>query len=126
MLWPMFARWSIACATVLAGSACAPSPTEAAFDSPNPASRLYAIEEAGKQRDKAAVAELVEQLESDDPAVRMLAIEALERIEGDTRGYCHEDPPYARREAVDEWVEVVRQRRPSPATTESTASDDDG
>ena len=94
--------------TALGGCGGAPAASEGGFDSIDPASRLYAIRRAGAQRDVAAVPDLIESLESDDPAVRMMAIVALERITGARMGY----DPYARRparqEAVDAWAEAWR------------------
>lgn len=83
---------------------CAPRASEGQLDSPNPASRLYAIRRAGAERDWNAVPALVEQLDSDDPAVRVFSIQALERITGRPRG---EYDPYApllqRQAAIDTW-----------------------
>ena len=93
---------------VIAATGCAPSASSGTFESDNPASRLYAIHRAGLDADASAVVPLVEQLESDDPAIRMMAINALERITGKRLGY----NPYAdrteRHEAIDRWIEAVR------------------
>jgi hypothetical protein len=91
---------------LLAGNACGPRATDGGFDSANPAAKLYAIEHAGAQRDPAAVPDLIEQLDSDDPAVRLLAGAALEEITGRTYGYDHADPPAARRSAIHRWVDA--------------------
>jgi hypothetical protein len=88
-------------------AACAPPATEGGFDSPNPAARLYAIEQAARDGDRAAVVHLVELLDSDDPAVRWMSIRALERLTGLTHGYRHYDPPAVRAEAVKRWVQYV-------------------
>jgi hypothetical protein len=87
---------------------CTPRASEGGFDSPDPAAKLYATHRAGEQRDRSAMPHLVEQLDSDDPAVRMMSIAALERITGERFGY----NPYAtltqRRRATDRWIEAVR------------------
>lgn len=83
---------------------CAPPISEGGFDAAQPAAKLYAIRRAGAARDTAAVPKLIEQLDSDDPAVRMFAIEALERITGERRGYRPYAPPYERDPAVAGWV----------------------
>ncbi len=103
----MRAVGSIGALAAAALMSCAPPATEASFDSPNSAARLYAIEKALRTGDTGAVPRLVEQLESDDPAVRMLAIEALHRLTGETHGYRHDDPPLARHEAIRRWVESL-------------------
>jgi hypothetical protein len=116
----------VASMTVLLASACTAPATEADFDSSVPAARLYAIERAGALRDKTATPWLVEQLDSDDPAVRMLAFEALKRIEGDTHGYDHGDPPLKRLDAINEWTDHVSMERPSAEPAAGTTPGDDG
>jgi hypothetical protein len=126
MLWPMFGRPVLASMTVLLAGACTAPPTEADFDSPHPTARLYAIERAGAERDRTATPRLIEQLDSDDPMVRMLAIEALLRIEADTHGYRHGDPPHVRRAAIEQWVEHVSGQATPSDPPEGTTTDDDG
>lgn len=95
--------------------ACAPPPaSEGDFTSDNPASRLYAIHRAGTEGDRSALPGLVESLDHDDPAVRMMAAQALERITGTRMGY----DPYAgaieRRKAADAWAQAIRDQRFDP------------
>lgn len=73
------------------------------FDAAAPEARIDAILEVAREEDRTKVRELVEALDSDDPAVRMVAIRTLERLTGETRGYEHSDPPWRRREAVARW-----------------------
>lgn len=88
-------------------SACQPPRSrEGGFDSPNPAAKLYAIHHAGEARDTNAIAPLIEQLHSDDPAVRMYAINALDRITGRRMGYSPYAPPHQRHEAIQRWTEA--------------------
>jgi HEAT repeat protein len=100
-------RWATVAAGAAVLGACAPPASKGGFDSPDPAAKLYAIERAMKRGDQAAVPRIVEQLDSDDPAVRMLAISALEKLTGETRGYRYDDPPYVRQDAVRRWAEAV-------------------
>ena len=90
---------------------CAPPANLGGFDSPDPASKLYAIRQAGESGDAKHIPQLVEQLDSDDPAVRLFAISALERITGQRLGY----NPYAdestRRSTIDNWVDAVKTKR---------------
>lgn len=83
-------------------AACAPSMPRG-FDSPEPGVRIDAIVDAAKRDDPAAVPELVRMLDSDDPATRLLAIRALERITGTTHGYDYSAPESERREAIRRW-----------------------
>jgi HEAT repeat protein len=109
MILGMFQFARILAAVVpLALASCGPSATAGGFDSANPAARMYAIEQAARSNDRPAIRRIVEQLESDDPAVRCLAISALKRMTGETYGYRDYDPPELRREAVQRWVEAVK------------------
>ena len=99
--------------------ACAPPATEARFDSPNPAARMYAIEKAARTNDVSVIHKVVEQLDSDDPAVRLLAIETLRRLTGDQYGYRHDDPPVLRRAAIKRWVAALSPSAEHLATTTS-------
>jgi hypothetical protein len=87
--------------------ACGPSATEADFDSANPAARLYAIEDAARRGDRTAIRDIIQQLDCDDPAVRLLAISTLQRLTGETYGYRHYDDPAQRREAIARWVAAL-------------------
>lgn len=93
---------SIGVSVTVALSGCIPS-TPRGFDSPDPTSRLVAISEAGESGDASAVPDLIEQLESNDPGARLLAIRSLERITGETLGYHYADPWWSRANAVRRW-----------------------
>ena len=104
---------------------CGPSATEGGFDSANPAARMYAIEQAARQGDRSAVRDIIELLDSDDPAVRLLAITTLERLTGQTYGYRHYDSTPERREAIGRWIaalnsgEIQPIKSSAPTTTAS-------
>lgn len=93
------------------------------FDSPEPAARLDAILAAARTREDSAVPDLVRMLASDDPAVRLAAIGALERITGQTLGYHHGGPQPERDAAIDRWVEWVRVRGADTALPSTEAGD---
>ena len=115
-------RTIVSAAALLLG-ACAPSATEAKFDSPHSSSRLYAIENAMQRGDTTAVPQIVEQLDSDDPVVRMMAIEALKVLnDGETYDYRFDDPHLQRQAAIRRWVRSVE----SATSTTSSAHYDDG
>lgn len=111
-------RWLIP-AFLLA--ACGPTITPD-FDSPEPAARNAAIIKAVESHDTSAVPDLVRMLDSDDPATRLLAINALERITGQTLGYDDSAPERDRREAVERWQKWVQEHysRSSSALASST------
>lgn len=97
----------LAAGTGFLGGGCAPAVSKGDFDAPDPASRAYAIERAARSGDRSRIPQLVEQLRSDDPLVRMMAIETLERLTGETMGYRHFDSVAARSAAVDRWSQAV-------------------
>ena len=55
---------------------------------------------------------IVEQLDSDDPAVRFMAIAALKKLTGETYGYHYEDPPSLREPAIPRVVAHVNESFP--------------
>lgn len=73
------------------------------FDSPEPAARNEAIVLAAQQGDRSARADLVRMLDSDDATTRLLAIGALQEIEGTTLGYDCTASEAERDRAIDAW-----------------------
>jgi HEAT repeat protein len=86
---------------------CGPAASEGGFDSANSSAKLYAIEQAVRDGDRSAIRRIVEQLDSDDPAVRFIAIATLQRLTGETYGYRDFDPEPVRREAIQRWVQAI-------------------
>jgi len=105
------------------GVGCTPRATEAEFDSANPAAKLYAIQKAGQKRDADKIPALIEQLNSDDPAVRMYAIIALEKITGTRLNYSPYDPPWRRANAIERWAAAYRGGRLAGAERSSDVAD---
>lgn len=95
---------SVLVGMVAALPGCGPSMPRG-FDSPEPAVRIDAVVSAAAKGDRRAARDLIRVLDSDDPAARMLAIRALERITGETNGYDYAAPESQRREAVRRWQE---------------------
>ena len=85
-------------------AACTAPAREARFDSIDPSERSAAAAVAASERDRDAVPDLIVMLESSDPASRMVAIAALERITGERLGYSATDERADRNAAVDRWV----------------------
>ena len=86
---------------VLAGG-CVPreSPHIGAID---PSNNIPAIQEAARTNDHNAIPAIVRQLDSDDPAVRFYAIEALQKLTGQTLGYQFYDDANLRKDEVARW-----------------------
>ncbi|MBL4590955.1 MAG: hypothetical protein JKY96_03240 [Phycisphaerales bacterium] len=80
-------------------------PVQTGFDSPAPTKRIDAIVEASDLDDPQSLGKLIEQLESPDPAARMLAIRALEQRTGKTFGYNHAAPRWERIEPINAWFD---------------------
>ena len=100
---------------VLAGVSCAPSSLDGGFDSANPAGKLYAIQRSARTGDTSQLRQIIEQLDSDDPAVRFVAISTLDRLTGERLGYSPYDPPAERRAAIQRWIEYTEEARPPAA-----------
>lgn len=97
--------------TMMILGGCTPPASKGDFESPDPAAKLYAVTRAGQEHNAARIPQLIEQLGSDDPAVRMYAILALEKITGERLGYVYYDPPNRRTEAIDRWLAAYREGR---------------
>ncbi|GJM17795.1 MAG: hypothetical protein DHS20C14_00080 [Phycisphaeraceae bacterium] len=108
----------VACCLAVTG--CLPK-QHAAFDAPAPNKRLDAIVGAAGGTDQVSLDGLVGQLESTDPAARVLAIQALERRTGETLGYAHSDPAWKRRAAVDRWKKYAAGKEQAAATPGSVS-----
>ncbi len=122
----MFWRSAVALMAVLLTGACAGPSLEGGFDSGDPSVQLDAIRDAMRSDDINAAPHIVELLDADDPAVRMLAIAALQRLTGMTFDYRHADPPYLRREAIRRWVDALESGALArSAQTASKSIDDD-
>jgi hypothetical protein len=102
----MLAAIGIGVGTGAAG--CSLPQRRAGFDSVDPQERTMAIVEARRSGDQATTRDLIERLESDDPAERMLAIRVLEERTGQTLGYDHAGPEGERHRAVDRWREWAK------------------
>jgi len=113
---PRRSGWSRAGALGLGGGlflvavSCAPPAITGGFDSPHPSARLFATRRAAGETDPAkasiALPGLIRNLDSDDPAVRLVSIQALEELTGETLGYRHFDPEWIRAAAVRRWAEA--------------------
>lgn len=88
---------------VFVWTGCADPSSVVGFEEYDSAARVRAIQQAGASKDRSAVPKLIARLESDDPAERLLAIRALERITGETHGFDHAGRTDERAAAVERW-----------------------
>jgi len=90
----------------------------ASFDSPDAGSRLRAVVSSVENPDRDDLRGMVAALGSDDPALRSLAIAALERTAGERFGYDAWATEVDRRRAIDRWdVWLAQQAEASPKAT---------
>ena len=114
-LWPTRRGAAL---VLLAGAlaGCGTAMKTQGFDSPDPGAKLRAIVDAGRAGDAKALPNLVDQLDSDDPAVRMCSIIALDRITGTRLGYSPYAPAPEREASIGEWVKAIEDGRFSKST----------
>lgn len=117
----LFVGW---CLTMLGG--CAERSRDQ-IQSADPESRVRAIVQAAEVSDRQAVPLIVDRLDDEDEAVRVVAIEALRRLTGQDLGYRAYDPIYRRVEAVNRWHRwlngdriIVSTSRPSARVPSAT------
>jgi len=122
-------RVAVLCGLIAIGGAAGLTgcggPQQTGFNAPEPGAKLAAIIEAGRKKDRSAIPHLIEQLESDDQAVRMYAILALERITGTRKGYVYYAPPAERRRAVRRWVQAYQKGELDPTRRAEADTADD-
>lgn len=88
--------------TPLSGGCTAPRPP-LVVTHPDPSIKIPAFKKAVRKIDRRAVRTLVADLDNDDPAVRLYAIDALRRLTGATLGYRYYDGEEERRPSVGRW-----------------------
>lgn len=89
---------------VLVGMASCFPRARADLRSDSPRERLLGIRKAASEGDTGAVPDLIERLHASDPAERLYAIAALERITGERHGYDPSSSEVEREAAIDRWV----------------------
>jgi hypothetical protein len=84
---------------------------------PDLSAKIPAEIEAVEKHDQSVVPQLITDLQSDDPAVRLYAIEALHRLTGQNFGYRYYDSDEERAQAVERWQEWFKHRSDNSAAT---------
>src|SRR5579871_3246236 len=93
--------WSEVCFVIALAAGCGHGPR--AVTDEDPSDKIPAIEQAVQQHDKRVIPQLVKDLESDDPAVRMYSIDGLRRMTNLDFGYRFYDEADQRQFAVARW-----------------------
>jgi hypothetical protein len=65
--------------------------------------KIPAIKQAANTHDREGISAMIDELSSDDPAVRFYAIEGLRRATGQTLGYRFYDDEAERQPAIERW-----------------------
>lgn len=94
---------------------CASPTWHQQLQSEDPLKRIDGAIAAGKAKDSAALAPLIDRLEDDDQAVRMYAIFALKRIEGTTLDYKYWASPADLAHMAQRWRAYARDKRAAQA-----------
>lgn len=98
-------------ALALGGLSCtAPQPAPNIAD-PEAAIKIAGIKQAVAKKDRSALPALVAQLDSDDPAVRFFAIEALEKFAANRFGYEYYFDEEQRKPALERWQQWLKEQK---------------
>jgi hypothetical protein len=73
--------------------------------------KIPAIKRAVQNKDRTELAELVKELDDDDAAVRLYAIEGLQRLTGQDLDYRYYDDKEARKPAVERWKKWLSEQK---------------
>lgn len=80
--------------------------------------KIPAIKAKARQKDSQAIAQLVEDLDSEDSAVRFYAIHALRDLTEEDFGYKYYDDELERRPALEKWRDWLGEQRASGALSD--------
>ena len=86
---------------------------------PDPAVKIPAIKQAVIDDDRAAAAAMIDNLDSDDSAVRLYAIEGLRRLTGQDFGYVYYAGRAERDPAIEKWKQWLREQHPQGKSSDN-------
>jgi hypothetical protein len=95
---------SVGVLAVLIGGCTAPRPPLVVTD-PDPSIKIPAMKKAVETDNRSAIPQMIRDLDSDDPAVRLFAIEALQRLVKTTFGYDYYLDRGQRKAALERWAQ---------------------
>jgi hypothetical protein len=93
------------------------------ISSSNPDRLVPAIKIAVRTGDRSAIPFMVRDLESDDSAVRMYAIDGLHRLTGQDFGYVYFADDSLRKPAVERWQRWLAQQAHSQAASTTSSAE---
>ena len=100
---------SLICAAVIFCGAGCNIGGPRSVDNADPAVKIRAMKRLVREHDVNAARKLVAELDSDDPAVRLYAIEALERLTGERFEYQYYFDEEQRKPSVERWQQWLGQ-----------------
>src|SRR3954469_17825354 len=99
---------SFTLALVIGG--CSAPPPVIEVSNPDPSGKIPAMKKAVREHDLKVVRQLVKDLDSDDPAVRLFAIHALQELTGQRYDYDYFADEVQRKPALSRWHEWLGQQ----------------
>lgn len=111
---PVRKRWLPLFLVALFVVSCRPPRPPLRIDHPDPIVKIPAMKKAVREQDQRQTELLISDLDSDDAAVRMFAIEALQRLTGEDLGYRYWDGESDRRPAVQRWRAWLDEQTTAP------------
>lgn len=97
---------------IVASAGCSAPAGPRVVGNPDLSVKIPAIKQAAQTRDPEGIMAMIDELSSDDPAVRFYAIEGLRRATGQSLGYRFYDDQEQRRAAVQRWKQWRDQMKP--------------
>ena len=98
-----------ALATAITPGCRAPRPP-LSVEHEDPGIKIPAMKKAVREQDRSVVPQLVEDLASDDPAVRFFAIRALEELTGRTFEFQYFEDEEVRKAALEQWKQWLSEQ----------------
>ena len=102
--------------TLALGGCSAPRPA-IEVTNPDPSGKIPAMKKAAREHDLKVVRQLVKDLDSDDPAVRLFAIHTLHELTGQRYGYDYFADEVQRKPALSQWQQWLAQQEGTAPTT---------
>jgi hypothetical protein len=98
-------------ALAFVGLGCTAPESSPNIADPETAVKIAGIRQAVDHKDRRALPALVAELNNDDPAVRLFAIEALEKFAGERFGYEYYLDEEQRKPFLAKWQEWLKQQK---------------
>jgi hypothetical protein len=95
---------------LLVGGCAAPRPRAAVTDS-DVSAKIRGMKKGVRQNDRSILQQLVADLDSDDPAIRLYSIQSLQRLTNQDLGYRYYDDQLARQPALQRWRDWLEEQK---------------